>query len=109
MRVAIVGSRKLNFPIPESCIPKNTTQIISGGARGIDTSARRYAQKHNIQILEFLPNYDLYGRSAPIIRNNIIVENAELVIAFWDGKSKGTQYVINRCRKTNTPIRVYTV
>jgi len=109
MKVAIVGSRGLNFDIPEYCIPENTDQIISGGAKGIDRKAREYAQKHHIELIEILPEYNLYGKRAPLERNDIIVEIADLVIAFWDGKSNGTRYVINKCRSTDTPVHIYNV
>ncbi len=109
MKVAVIGSRGLDVDIPEELIPRKTTQIISGGAAGIDTKTRDYALSHGIQILEILPDYDLYGKSAPILRNNVIVDESDLVIAFWDGKSRGTAYVINRCLKVNKSIIVYKV
>ncbi|MFI3141470.1 MAG: hypothetical protein R3Y27_04075 [Clostridia bacterium] len=107
MKVAIIGSRGLDGDIPEELIPRKTTQIISGGAVGVDTKTREFALSHGIQILEILPDYDLYGKSAPILRNNVIVDASDLVIAFWDGKSRGTGYVINRCLKVNKSIIVY--
>lgn len=107
MKVAIVGSRSLNFEIPKECIPPETTQIISGGAKGTDMSARRFALENKIQILEILPDYALYSRSAPLKRNDIIVNLADLVVAFWDGKSRGTKYVIEKCKETSTPCRIY--
>lgn len=107
MKVAVVGSRNLDFDIPEHCIPKETTQIISGGCRGIDVKAREYAYKHSIQIVEIVPDYDKYGRSAPIVRNKIIVAKADLVVAFWDGKSRGTKFVIDYCREKDKPVHIY--
>ena len=88
-------------------LPEGVTEIGSGGARGVDTSAREYAHANGIKLTEFLPDYDKYGRRAPIIRNDLIVEYADMVIAFWDGKSRGTQYVIRKCRETNTPYKVF--
>lgn len=107
MRVAVVGSRNMNFNIPRRCIPKETTQIISGGCRGIDIKAREFAYKNGIQIVEIVPDYDSYGRSAPIIRNRIIVSKADLVVVFWDGKSRGTKFVIDYCIKNDKPVHVY--
>lgn len=109
MKVAIIGSRSLDIPIPGECIPKNTTLIISGGAQGIDKSARDFAYDNHIKIIEILPEYDLYGRRAPLIRNDYIIEYADMVIAFWDGKSSGTGYVVNRCRRLGKRVRVYLV
>ena len=56
MKAAIVGSRSLQPELPAELIGTDFRQIISGGAKGIDTSARNYAKKHRIQILEILPN-----------------------------------------------------
>ena len=107
MKVAVVGSRNLCVRHLENYLPKDTTEIISGGAKGVDTSAKLYANSHNIKLTEFLPEYERYGRAAPLKRNDAIIENADLVIAFWDGKSKGTKYVIDKCRKIGVPIKIF--
>ncbi|MBQ7084367.1 MAG: hypothetical protein IJM95_03875 [Anaerotignum sp.] len=107
MRVAVVGSRGLHIHDLGEYLPQDVTEIISGGAIGVDTSAREYALRNEIRLTEFLPEYEKYGRVAPLKRNIVIIENADLVLAFWDGKSKGTKYVIDNCKKKNTPIKVY--
>ncbi len=107
MKIAIVGSRSITADIPENCIPENTTEIFSGGAKGIDTSAREYARKHHIFLTDILPEYDLYGRTAPLIRNDLIISLADKVIIFWDGKSKGTDYIVKKCKKTSKPFDLY--
>ena len=107
MKVAVVGSRGLIVTNLEEYLPDNVTEIISGGARGVDASAREYAQKHEVKLTEYLPEYELYGRAAPIRRNVTIIENADLVLAFWDGKSHGTAYVIKECKKRDILCRVY--
>ena len=109
MRVAIIGSRELDIDIPEDAVPKTATQIISGAACGIDRSARAFALAHQIQILEVLPDYAAFGRQAPLRRNENIIALADLVVAFWDGKSRGTKYVIDRCRAMGKPLKVYEV
>ena len=85
MRVAIVGSRSLTVQNLEAYLPQGVTEIISGGARGVDTCARQYALRHHLKLTEFLPDYARYGRAAPLKRNITIIENADLVLAFWDG------------------------
>ena len=107
MKVAVVGSRDLNVADLGAYLPKNTTEIVSGGARGIDTCAREYAQANGIKLTEFLPDYEKYGRSAPIKRNRNIIDYAEAVIAFWDGRSRGTGYVIDQCFRSRKKITVY--
>ena len=107
MKAAIVGSRSLESELPFELIGKDMKQIISGGARGIDTSARNYAKKHHIQILEILPEYDLYGRSAPLRRNDWILTLSDIVYIFWDGKSHGANYMLKNCRKLNKPMKLF--
>lgn len=99
MKVAVIGSRGLTVNDLEKYLPAETTEIISGGARGVDTCAREYALSHGIKLTEFLPDYKKYGRSAPLKRNITIIENADLVLAFWDGSSRGTRFVIDKCRE----------
>ncbi len=109
MKVAVVGSRCLRVEHLEDYLPKDTTEIISGGARGVDASAREYALRVGLKLTEYLPEYSRYGRSAPLKRNITILENADLVLAFWDGKSKGTKYVIENCKQRNIPVAVHVI
>lgn len=106
MKVAVIGSRGLTVADLGKYLPDDTTEIVSGGARGIDTCAKKYALSHNLKYTEFLPDYESFARSAPIIRNNEIIDYADIVLAFWDGKSRGTKYVIERCRKKGKQIKV---
>ncbi len=101
MKVGIVGSRSLMVYDLENYIPAECEIIISGGAIGIDRCAADYAIKKGIELEEILPDYPKYGRAAPIVRNKIIADKSDLVIAFWDGNSKGTKMVIEYCKKTN--------
>lgn len=107
MKIAIVGSRSINSDIPEGIIPENVSMIYSGAATGIDTSARRFAESHGILITEILPEYDLYGRSAPLRRNDIIIAKADEIFIFWDGRSRGSTYVINKCKETGKPYHLF--
>ena len=107
MKVAVIGSRTAHVENLGDYLPKETTEIVSGGARGIDTDAREYANKSGLKLTEFLPEYNLYGRAAPIKRNVLIVDYADMVLAFWDGSSRGTKFVIDECEKKGKPIKVY--
>ena len=107
MRVAVIGSRNLRVDDLGKYLPDGVTEIVSGGARGVDTSAKEYALAHGIKLTEFLPEYSKYGRGAPLRRNITIIEYADLVLAFWDGKSRGTKYVIDNCKKRGVPVKVY--
>ena len=107
MKVAIVGSRELFAEHLERFLPDDVTEIVSGGARGIDSCARNYALEHHLPLKEFLPEYEKYGRKAPLIRNISIIEYADLVLVFWDGKSRGSAFVIKQCRARKIPVRVF--
>lgn len=92
MKLLIVGSRSIkNFDL-SAHIPSETDLIISGGASGIDSLAEEYADNHRISKLILRPRYDLYGKAAPIKRNEEMVDIADSVLIIWDGISKGTQY-----------------
>ena len=91
MKIAVIGSRGLTVSNLEKYLPKETTEIVSGGAVCIDTCAKEYAIKNNIKLIEFLPEYEKYGRSAPLRRNLSIIDYADCVIAFWDGRLHGTK------------------
>lgn len=106
MRVAVIGSRNLTVKDLGVYLPEDVTEIVSGGAKGIDSCAREYALAHGIKLTEFLPEYSRYGRSAPIKRNITIIENADLVLAFWDGSSRGTKFVIDECKKRGVPVKI---
>lgn len=109
MKVAIIGSREITVYDIDKRIPPDTTLIISGGASGIDSLAERYAQKHGIPTKIFHPNYELYGKSAPLIRNKLIVDSADLVIAIWNGESRGTEFTINYAKSRKVPCQIYLV
>ena len=106
MKIAVIGSRKLTVYNLEDYIPEECDEIVSGGAIGIDRCAAAYARQNGLKLTEFLPEYELYGRFAPIKRNYTIVDHADRVIAFWDGESRGTLSVIKYCEKVGKECKV---
>ena len=98
MKVAIVGSRSISVT-DMSMYVSDADEIVSGGAIGVDSCAAEYAKKNGLKFTVFLPQYERYGRAAPIVRNKRIVEYADKIIAFWDGRSKGTLSVIKHAEK----------
>lgn len=100
MKIAIIGSRNIkNINLKEYIT--NADEIVSGGARGVDALAAEYAKQNGIKLTEFLPEYNKYGKGAPLIRNKQIVNYSDKIIAFWDGKSRGTAYTINYAKSIN--------
>ncbi len=104
MKVAIIGSRNIIVENLEQYIPKDITEIVSGGAKGVDSQARDFAEKNNLKYTEFKPDYRRFGKGAPLKRNLEIISYA-FFIAIWDGKSKGTKFVIEHC--DSEKIKVY--
>jgi hypothetical protein len=82
------------------------TIIISGGARGVDTVATMTACFRNLKFEIFYPDWKRYGKSAGFIRNEQIVKAADKVVAFWDGKSKGTAHSIKLAKQYGKPIEI---
>lgn len=109
MKLAIIGSRGITNIDIESHIPSGVTEIVSGGAKGVDTLAREYAAARGIPLVEFLPQYERYGRAAPLIRNAEIAAYADEVLAFWDGHSKGTQNALAEFQTRGKKVTVITV
>ena len=104
MKTAIIGSRDLFVDDFDNYLPAGVTEIISGGARGIDGCARAYAVRKGIPLREFRPDYARYGRGATHVRNREIVDTADCVVAFWDGKSRGTEGTIRYAEKCGKPV-----
>ncbi|MBE6619242.1 MAG: hypothetical protein E7626_05620 [Ruminococcaceae bacterium] len=105
MKIAIIGSRNITVCDIEKYV-NGANEIVSGGASGVDSCAAVYARANNLKLTVFLPEYERYGRAAPIIRNKKIVDYADKVFAFWDGNSKGTLSVIKYAEKTKKPCEV---
>lgn len=102
MRIAVVGSR--NYHNLEQVrqyvldLPKDST-IVSGGAKGVDTIATIAAVGVGLETITFFPDWNTHGKAAGMIRNSLIVESSDAVVAFWDGKSKGTKDTIDKALK----------
>lgn len=115
MNLAVVGSRKLSehqkAVVWETLRVLNAemkpTRILSGGAEGVDTLARQFADSKNIPINEFFPDYKRYSRGAPLKRNDQIVDACDEILVFWDNESRGTKYTIERATKAGKPITVF--
>jgi hypothetical protein len=106
-RVAIVGSR--GYPdrlLVESFVnhlPSDTV-VISGGAKGPDSWAEAVARARGLEVVVLIPDWEAQGKMAGPIRNQKIIDQAEILVAFWDGKSRGTADSIRRARAKGIPV-----
>ncbi len=105
IKIAVVGSRNITVADIGRYI-SDCDEIVSGGAAGVDTCAAEYAKEKGIKLTVFLPQYERYGRAAPIIRNKEIVDYADKIVAFWNGSAKGTLSVIKYAEKTGKPCEI---
>lgn len=118
--IAIVGSRSfsnLNLlnEVMSEIIKKegNFTNVVSGGAKGCDTLANEWATSNDVNMIVFLPKYENYPSKkkwmAPKERNTLIVENSDIVLAFWDMKSTGTKDTIDKSVERNKKVYLYDI
>ena len=87
-------------------VNQKEVEIVSGTAAGADTLGERYAQEKGYEVKKFPAQWDLYGKSAGYKRNQQMAEYADGLIAFWDGKSKGTKHMIDIANKMGLKVRV---
>lgn len=109
MKIAVIGSRNFKDQNLLKTVLDAETQmieLITGGAVGADTLAENWAKEKQLPVTIIKPNYEKFGKYAPLERNNKIIDSAEKVIAFWDGQSKGTQYVIKECQRLGKPLKL---
>lgn len=109
MKVAVIGSRTISNIDIERFIPKGITLLITGGATGVDTIAEKYADRKKIKKQIIRPDYERYGKRAPLMRDKLIVENADIVIAIWDGTSGGTNYTVKYAERIGKPFELHIV
>lgn len=87
-------------------VPCNCTEIVSGGAEGVDRLAERYAKEHGIFLKVFLPEYEKFGKNATLIRNTEIVKYADYILVFFNGESKGSADTAKKCFDLGKPFSI---
>ena len=116
MKVIIAGSRDITDYDTVCDVMKQfnethkiqITEVVSGTAKGIDQLGERWAKDNKVAIKKFPANWDLYGRAAGYRRNEEMAAYAEVVIAIWDGVSKGTGHMIDIGKREGLKVFVYT-
>lgn len=108
MRVIIAGSRDYHdyetlLDLIREC-PWEITEVISGGAKGVDALGERYANEKNLKLTVYPADWEKHGRAAGPIRNRKMAENADALLAIMKGNnSKGTKNMIETAKKLNLP------
>jgi len=123
IRIIIAGGRKFNdYEMLKRTMLKfirklhdhidfHKVEIISGNANGADKLGERFANEYNYDLKIMPAQWDLHGKSAGYIRNNEMLVYAKeadhsVLVAFWDGKSKGTKNMIDTSRKSLDSVEV---
>lgn len=110
MKIAVVGSRSITDVgiVAQACEDSKFefTEIISGGAKGVDTIAIQLALALKIPYKIYLARWKEHGKGAGMIRNAQMVEAADAVVAIWDRTSRGTKATIDMAKKAGKPCYV---
>ena len=108
MNIIVAGSRTFtNYKLLEEILNKYVSPndtIISGVAKGADMLGIVYSYRHNIKVKRFPANWNLYGKSAGYKRNVEMANNADMLIAFWNGISRGTKHMIDTMNNQNKKV-----
>lgn len=115
MKLLVFGSRgyklttdELHRTLIEMGIADSVTEIISGGADGPDSVGIDWARENERPYKVFYPDWANLGMRAGLVRNDSMVDYCDSGVAFWDGKSRGTQYTINKMNKKGKKLLVVT-
>ena len=109
MKVIIAGSRNISVTTSEISqylgdVLSSVTEVVSGGATGIDTSGENFAREFKLPITRFLPDWDTHGRAAGPLRNKKMAQYGDVLLLIWDGSSKGSKSMKSEMKKLNKPI-----
>ncbi len=114
LKIIVAGSREFNnYPLLKQKLDfycqrysPHQIEIVSGAARGADRLGEKYAQDSSLSLKKFPANWDKHGKSAGYRRNQEMAQYANAAVVFWDGKSKGSQHMINLAKEQELNLRV---
>lgn len=115
MKILICGSRedfdpKLAKQYLEEFIKKHAQDLfIHGGARGIDSMANSILESMHLPVRVCLPEYQRYGNRAPLVRDMEMVMDCNMVVAFWNFKSRGTKFTMDYARSHSIPVEIFDI
>ena len=115
-KVIVAGSRnitskdmiihKLDILLSQKIKEGEKIQIISGAARGVDRIGEEYAAARGFLCKRFSADWDTHGKRAGYLRNCQMADNADALVAFWDGESPGTRHMIQTAKNSGLVVRV---
>lgn len=110
-KVAVIGSRTIHKApgVGKIIAAQNPVEIVGGGCMGATKIGKKYAEVFELKYVEFLPDYGRYGRIAPHVRNEEIAKYCDVMIAIWDGKSKGTKSEMEKARRKGKKVIIFRV
>jgi hypothetical protein len=85
------------------------TSVVSGTARGVDQLGEQWAEDRHLLVHRYPADWDRYGKRAGYVRNKEMAENADALVAVWDGISRGTKHMIDLARWLGLPVYVHRV
>jgi len=97
--------RKLDAILKHKAVTHDIV-IVSGKARGADQLGEQYAMSRSFQIESYPAEWDQYGKRAGYIRNEQMAQNADALVALWDGQSRGTKHMIDIAGQHFLPTRI---
>jgi hypothetical protein len=109
MRIAVVGSRDYPSTFLVRQLVKSmdrTDTVVSGGGGKVDLAAEKTARRAGMGTDIYLADWKTYGKAAGVLRNGHIAEACDCMVAFWDGKSRGTADAILNTLRLGKPVRV---
>lgn len=113
MKTIIAGSRDgftyndVVKAVADSGFVMDITEVVSGGARGVDRFGETWAAYNDVPVKQFIPDWDGLGKKAGHVRNREMGDYADALIALWDGDSKGTAGMIDYAQKKGLKVFVY--
>ena len=111
MKVIIAGGRDFHdfTLLKEKCkkiLGDTKFEIVTGMAGGADRLGLRFAHFMKVPYHKFPADWNKFGKGAGFKRNAEMAEFADALIAFWDGKSRGTAHMIQEATKKNLKVRI---
>lgn len=115
-KLIVAGGRDFNdydllsrvlFAMAEDELADKAVSIVSGLAKGADALGFQFAKEYDITLYEFPADWTKYGKRAGFLRNEEMGQFSDGLLAFWDGKSRGTKHMIEYMRSLDKPIQIY--